>query len=49
MFRITLLIEGAWSLVGLSLTHIPEDVYEEITGGWKEYYLEAIKGMLEMY
>ena len=30
-------------------THIPEDVYEEITGGWKEYYLEAIKGMLEMY
>jgi hypothetical protein len=36
-------------LVGLTHTHIPEDVYEEITGGWKEYYLEAIKGMLEMY
>ena len=41
--------EGARTLVGLTHTHIPEDVYEEITGGWKEYYLEAIKGMLEMY
>ena len=48
-FRITLKKEGARTLVGLTHTHIPEDVYEEITGGWKEYYLEAIKGMLEMY
>ena len=47
--RITLKKEGARTLVGLTHTHIPEDVYEEITGGWKEYYLEAIKGMLEMY
>lgn len=41
--RITLKKEGARTLVGLTHTHIPEDVYEEITGGWKEYYLEAIK------
>ena len=47
--RITLKKEGDRTLVGLTHTHIPEDVYEEITGGWKEYYLEAIKGMLEMY
>lgn len=26
---------------------IPEEVYDEITGGWKEYYLGAIKDMLE--
>ena len=45
--RITLKKEGARTLVGLTHTHIPEDVYEEITGGWKEYYLEAIKGMLK--
>ena len=47
--RITLKKEGARTLVGLTHTHIPEDVYEEITGRWKEYYLEAIKEMLEMY
>ena len=47
--RIKIKKEGARTLVGLTHTHIPEDVYEEITGGWKEYYLEAIKGMLEMY
>lgn len=41
--RITLKKEGARTLVGLTHTHIPEDVYEEITGGWKEYYLEADK------
>ena len=34
--RITLKKEGARTLVGLTHTHIPEVVYEEITGGWKE-------------
>ena len=28
---------------------IPDEVYEEITEGWKKYYLGAIKDMLEMY
>lgn len=35
--------------VELVQSHIPEEVYDEITEGWKEYYLGAIKGMLEMY
>ena len=37
------------TLVGLTHTHISEDVYDEITGCWKEFNQEAIKGMLEMY
>lgn len=37
------------TLLELSHTHIPEDVYEEITEGWREYYLGSIKNMLEMY
>ena len=28
---------------------IPDEVYDEITEGWTEYYLGSIKGMLEMY
>lgn len=47
--RIELGKEGAYTVVNLEHTHIPEDVYEEITEGWREYYLGAIKGMLEMY
>lgn len=35
--------------VVLHHTHIPDEVYEEITEGWKKYYLGAIKDMLEMY
>ena len=35
--------------VMLTHTNIPEEVYEEITEGWREYYLGSIKGMLEMY
>jgi len=33
----------------LSHTNIPEEVYDEITEGWKEYYLGSLKNMLEMY
>lgn len=47
--RITLKKDGAKTRVELIHTHIPEDVYDEITEGWREYYLGAIKGMLEMY
>ncbi|WP_294142046.1 SRPBCC domain-containing protein [uncultured Sanguibacteroides sp.] len=35
--------------VELLHTHIPDEVYDEIVEGWKEYYWGAIKGMLEMY
>lgn len=37
------------TFVELTHTHIPDDVYEEITEGWRDYYLGAIKEMLEMY
>lgn len=37
------------TLLALSHTHIPEDVYEEITEGWREYYLGSMKNMLEVY
>lgn len=37
------------TLVQLEHTHIPEEVYDEITEGWREYYLGAVKSMLEMY
>ncbi len=33
----------------LSHTNIPEEAYEEITEGWKKYYLGLLKDMLEMY
>lgn len=47
--RIELKKEGSYTVVDLNHTNIPEDVFEEITEGWREYYLGAIKGMLEMY
>lgn len=37
------------TLVELTHTHIPDEVYEEITEGWREYYLGAIREFLEMY
>lgn len=40
---------GNKTMVKLDHTNVPDDVYDEITEGWKEYYLGAIKGMLEMY
>lgn len=41
--------EKSDTLVTLSHTNIPEEVYEEITEGWKMYYLGSLKDMLEMY
>ena len=47
--RLDLKKEGVKTCVVLTHTHIPEEVFDEITEGWQEYYLGAIKGMLEMY
>ena len=47
--EITLKKQHQKTLVQLSHTYIPEEVYEEITEGWREYYLESVKNMLEMY
>lgn len=41
--------EGPRTRVILDHTAIPDEAYEEITGGWEEYYLESVKGFLEMY
>ncbi len=30
-------------------TNIPEEVFDEITTGWRDYYLGSIRAMLEMY
>ena len=48
---VTLLLkkQGPKTLVELTHIHIPVDVYEEITEGWKEYYLGSVKNMLEIY
>lgn len=40
---------GSRTLLELTHTHIPDDVFDEITEGWREYYLGSVKNMLEMY
>lgn len=47
--RLTLKKEGDATLVALEHTHIPAEVFDEITEGWKEYYLGSVKAMLEIY
>lgn len=47
--RINLKKEGGKTLLELTHTNIPADVYDEITEGWREYYLGSVKDMLEMY
>lgn len=47
--RITLKKEGGKTLLELTHTNIPADIYDEITEGWREYYLGSVKDMLEMY
>lgn len=37
------------SRIKLRHTNIPDEVYDEICKGWKEYYLGSIKDFLEMY
>lgn len=49
MVDIQLKKQDGKTLISLNHTHIPEEVYEEITEGWQEYYLGAIKNLLEMY
>ncbi|MDR2413945.1 MAG: SRPBCC domain-containing protein [Odoribacteraceae bacterium] len=48
---VTLRMEKAGDKTRVELSHenIPDEVYDEIANGWKEYYLAAVKGMLEMY
>lgn len=40
---------GKETKVSLTHTNIPEEAYEEIVEGWKDYYLGSIKGLLEIY
>lgn len=47
--RITLKKDGGKTLLELTHTNIPAGVYDEITEGWREYYLGSVKDMLEMY
>ncbi|MDE6450880.1 MAG: SRPBCC domain-containing protein [Odoribacter sp.] len=47
--RIGLTKAKSGTRISLQHTHIPEEVYEEIAEGWKEYYLGSLKSMLEMY
>jgi activator of HSP90 ATPase len=39
---ITIRPEGANSLVTVEHTNIPDDIYDEIIGGWDDYYIGAI-------
>jgi len=49
--EVTLILKksGKDTIVKLEHTNIPEDVYDEIVEGWKQYYLEAVKRFLEFY
>lgn len=47
--RIVLQKVKSGTLVSLQHTCIPDEVYEEIVEGWKDYYLGSLKSMLEMY
>lgn len=40
---------GGQTRLDLEHTNIPDEAFEEIVEGWKEYYLGPIKEMLEMY
>ena len=49
LVEIKLKKEGGKTVLDLKHTHIPAEVYEEITEGWREYYLGSMKEMLEIY
>lgn len=40
---------GKNTRVEVEHTNIPDDAFEEIVEGWKEYYLDAMKRFLEFY
>ena len=47
--RIALKKNNNKTLVELDHSNIPNEAYDEITEGWREYYLGSIKSMLEVY
>lgn len=49
LVEIKLKKENGKTMLDLKHTHIPAEVYEEITEGWREYYLGSMKEMLEIY
>ena len=49
LVEIKLKKENGKTLLELRHAHIPDEVYDEITEGWREYYLGAMKEMLEIY
>ncbi|WP_421918497.1 SRPBCC domain-containing protein [Marinifilum sp.] len=48
---VTILLKkaGKDTRIELSHTNIPDDDYEEIVEGWKEFYLNSVKNFLEFY
>jgi len=48
---VTLILKKTGKNTRLQVDHqnIPEEAYEEIVEGWKEYYLEAMQRFLEFY
>lgn len=48
---VTMLLKKAGSKTRIELNHtnIPEDAYDEITEGWRDYYLGSLKSFLEFY
>lgn len=49
LVEIKLKKENGKTLLELRHAHIPDEVYDEITEGWREYYLGSMKEMLEIY
>ena len=47
--EIKLKVNNNKTRVVLRHTNIPDEVYEEICEGWREYYIGAIKDFLEIY
>ncbi len=45
--RLELSRESGKTRIDLHHTNIPDEAYENITTGWKEYYLGALKSYLE--
>jgi len=48
---VTLILKKAGKNTKIDLIHtnIPEDAFEEIVEGWKDYYLGSMKNFLEFY
>ena len=48
---VTMILKKAGKDTRIDLEHIniPDDAYEEIIEGWKDYYLDSVKNFLEFY